>query len=254
MASVSRQPHGVAPLRIVHSATYARQMTSQSNVPASFQRALDALRRALEGDPGRPELFIEDMPAPQRLAPYSAAISATVSRGDVDVAVGRLIVLYDPEGRSGWPSEFRIVAYVSAELEPEIAADPLVGSVAWSWLIEALEPIGYAGVSGTITRAVSESFGDKADEPATTELELRASWSPAGGATTGHGRRSSRGARGGSGARDIGDTRADQGRGGAAGDIDLDGHIAAWCELLCQAAGLPPSGVAAIPPRPASSG
>jgi hypothetical protein len=236
MASVPRQPHGVAPLRIVRSTTYARQMTSQSNTPDPFQRALDALRRALDGDPGRPELIIEDMPAPQRLAPYSAAVSATVSRGDIDVAVGRLIVLYDPAGRSGWPSEFRIVAYVSADLEPEIAADPLVGSVAWSWLIEALEPIGYAGVSGTITRAVSESFGDKADEPATTELELRASWSPTGGAAA---------------RRPHG---ADQGRGGAADDIDLDGHITAWCELLCQAAGLPPSGVAAIPPRPASSG
>jgi hypothetical protein len=226
-------------------------MTSQSNVPAPFQRTLDALRRALDGDPGRPELVIEDMPAPQRLAPYSAAISATVSHGDIDVAVGRLIVLYDPEGRSGWPSEFRIVAYVSADLEPEIAADPLIGSVAWSWLIEALEPIGYAGVSGTITRAVSESFGDKADEPATTELELRASWSPAGGTAAGRGLGSSRGARS---TRGAGDTHADQGRGGEAFEIDLDGHIAAWCELLCQAAGLPPSGVAAIPPRPASSG
>lgn len=242
------QPHGVAPLRIVHSATYPRQMTSQSNVPAPFQRALDALRRALAGDPGRPELVIEDMPAPQRLAPYSAAITATVSRGDIDVAVGRLIVLYDPAGRSGWPSEFRVVAYVSADLEPEIAADPLIGSVAWSWLIEALEPIGYAGVSGTITRAVSESFGEKADEPATTELELRASWSPTGAAAHrgAGGPRKPRGSRG--------DTRSDQGRGGEDSDVDLDGHIAAWCELLCQAAGLPPSGVAAIPPRPASSG
>lgn len=220
-------------------------MTSQSNTPAPFQRALDALRRALDGDPGRPELVIEDMPAPQRLAPYSAAVSATVSRGDIDVAVGRLIVLYDPAGRSGWPSEFRIVAYVSADLEPEIAADPLVGSVAWSWLIEALEPIGYAGVSGTITRAVSESFGDKADEPATTELELRASWSPAGDAAD----RGPRGPRG-----PHGSPGADQRRGGETGDVDLEGHIAAWCELLCQAAGLPPSGVAAIPPRPASSG
>lgn len=267
MPSVPRQPHGVAPLRIVHNATYARKMTSQSNVPAPFQRALDALRRALDGDPGRPELCIEDMPAPQRLAPYSAAISATVSRGDIDVAVGRLIVLYDPEGRSNWPNEFRIVAYVSADLEPEIAADPLVGSVAWSWLIEALEPIGYAGVSGTITRAVSESFGDKADEPATTELELRASWSPSptgGAADQGprgpYGPRSAQRPQGARGVQDVqggrgaDDTRTDQGRGGQGDDLNLDGHIAAWCELLCQAAGLPPSGVAAIPPRPASSG
>jgi hypothetical protein len=157
------------------------------------------------------------MPAPQRLAPYSAAVAATVTRDGAEVAAGRLILLYDPDGHSGWDGDFRAVAYVSADLEPEIAADPLVGSVAWSWLIEALEPIGYAGVSGTITRAVSESFGDKADEPATTELELRASWSPVG-------------------------------------DVDISGHVAAWCEVLCQAAGLPPSGVSAIPPRPASSG
>jgi hypothetical protein len=198
--------------------TYPRQMTPTNTVPAPFQQALDALGRALDGDPGRPELVLEDMPAPQRLAPYSAAVSATVSRGDTEVAVGRLILLYDPEGRSGWAGDFRVVAYVSADLEPEIAADPLVGSVAWSWLIEALEPIGYAGVSGTITRAVSESFGDKGHEPASTELELRASWSPVGA------------------------------------EIDFGGHVAAWCEVLCQAAGLPPSGVTAIPPRPASSG
>jgi hypothetical protein len=203
-------------------------MTPPSAVPAPFQQALEALRRAVSDDPGRPELAIEDMPAPQRLAPYSAAVSASVTRdgaeGATEVAVGRLILLYDPAGHSGWAGDFRIVAYVSADLEPEIAADPLVGSVAWSWLIEALEPIGYAGVSGTITRAVSESFGDKGDEPATTELELRASWSPIG-------------------------------RGNPADpEIDFPGHVAAWCELLCQAAGLPPSGVTAIPPRPASSG
>ncbi|HEX6467965.1 MAG TPA: DUF3000 domain-containing protein [Streptosporangiaceae bacterium] len=211
-------------------------MTSAGSVPAAFQRALEALRHALDGDPGRPELVIEDMPAPQRLAPYSAAVSATVTRGDVDVAVGRLIVLYDPKGRSGWPTDFRIVAYVSADLEPEIAADPLVGSVAWSWLIEALEPAGYAGVSGTITRAVSESFGDKADDPATTELELRASWSPLPARAT------------------NGDKPAERGQNSKDDGIDIGVHVAAWCEVLCQAAGLPPSGVTAIPPRPASSG
>jgi hypothetical protein len=255
MAPFAQHRHGVAPLRIVTRATYAREMTQARTVPAPFQRAIDALRRALSADPGRPELVIEEMPAPQRLAPYSAAVSATVTRGDVDVAVGRLIVLYDPEGRSGWPTDFRIVAYVSADLEPEIAADPLVGSVAWSWLIEALEPVGYAGVSGTITRAVSESFGDKADEPATTELELRASWSPlhgdppATGADTGIGTefRNRAGRKPKAGNTDDGNTDD-------VDDLNIGAHVAAWCEVLCQAAGLPPSGVTAIPPRPASSG
>jgi hypothetical protein len=182
--------------------------TRASEVPAPFQRALETLRLAIEGDPIRPELELEDMPAPQRLAPYAAAISASVYREDIEIAMGRLIVLYDPAGHSGWVGRFRIVAYIRADLEPEIAADPLIGSVAWSWLTETLEPVGYAGVSGTITRAVSESFGDKRDDPSTTELEMRASWSPGG--------------------------------------EDLTGHVAAWCEVMCQAAGLPPAGITSL--------
>jgi Protein of unknown function (DUF3000) len=184
--------------------------------PAVFQRAVETLRRALEGTPARPELELEDLPAPQRLAPFSAAIAATVYRDDDEIAGGRLILLYDPEGRSGWVGEFRLVAYIRADLDPEIAADELIGSVAWSWLIEALENIGYGGVSGTITRAVSESFGDKKDEPPTTELELRASWSPTGD--------------------------------------DMTVHVAAWCEVMCMAAGLPPSGVSVLPPGCAGPG
>ncbi|MFB4314646.1 DUF3000 domain-containing protein [Actinomadura sp. 21ATH] len=181
--------------------------------PAPFQKAVETLRAIIDGPPLRPELDLEDMPAPQRLAPYATAMSGSVYReDDTEVAMGRLIVLYDPEGRSGWTGGFRVVAYIRADLEPEIAADELIGPVAWSWLLEALEPAGYAGESGTITRAVSESFGDKRDEPSTTELELRASWSPTGD--------------------------------------DLEGHVRAWCEVMCTTAGLPPSGVSALPDRP----
>ncbi|MEW2357778.1 DUF3000 domain-containing protein [Spirillospora sp. NPDC029432] len=181
--------------------------------PAPFQKAVETLRAIIDGPPLRPELDLEDMPAPQRLAPYATAMSGSVYReDDTEAAMGRLIVLYDPEGRSGWTGGFRVVAYIRADLEPEIAADELIGSVAWSWLLEALEPAGYAGESGTITRAVSESFGDKRGEPSTTELELRASWSPTGD--------------------------------------DLEGHVRAWCEVMCTTAGLPPSGVSALPDRP----
>jgi hypothetical protein len=197
--------HGVASAGPHTPEIYARQMTPPSEVPEPFQRALDTFREALEGDPERPELEVEDMPAPQRLAPYSAALSAAVVRDDNELAVGRLILLFDPEGRSGWAGQFRLVAYVRADLEPEIAEDPLIGTVAWDWLLESLEVAGYAGVSGTITRAVSESFGEKQDEPATTELEMRASWSP------------------------VGD--------------DMTGHVIAWSEVMCMAAGLPPRGV-----------
>ncbi|MFC0039842.1 DUF3000 domain-containing protein [Actinomadura rayongensis] len=185
---------------------------AEAAVPDEFRRAADTLRSVLSGPPLRPELDLEEMPAPQRLAPYAAALSGSVWRDDdTEAATGRLILLYDPAGREGWTNGFRVVAYIQADLEPDIAADELIGPVAWSWLLEALEPAGYAGESGTITRAVSESFGDKSGEPSTTELELRASWSPTGD--------------------------------------DLAGHVAAWCEVMCTTAGLPPAGVSALPDR-----
>ncbi len=183
-----------------------------ADAPAPFRSVVQTLRGFVDAEPTRAELVIEDMPAPQRLAPYAAAIMATVYReDDSELAVGRLIVLYDPEGQRGWDGDFRVVAYIRADLEPEIAADPLIAPVGWSWLTEALDAraAGYKAASGTITRAVSESFGDKFEDPATTELELRASWSPT--------------------------------------DENTAGHINAWCDVLCLAAGLPPIGVTSLP-------
>ena len=87
----------------------------------------------------RPDLLFEDVPAPKRLAPYATAIAATVQRDDADVAWGRLVLLYDPDGQQGWDGFFRLVAYVRADVEPEMAADPLLGEVGWSWLSEALD-------------------------------------------------------------------------------------------------------------------
>ena len=183
----------------------------QPPAPAAFRRAVESLRIAEV----RPEIEFEDLPAPQRLAPHSAAIGASVYRDDDELAVGRLILLYDPDGQRGWEGPFRLVAYVRADMEPEITSDPLLGPVAWSWLTEALEThhADYSAAGGTVTRAVSEGFGNKAEDPVTTELELRASWSPA--------------------------------------HEDLSGHVAAWCDLMCLAAGIPPlpPDVAAMPRR-----
>lgn len=193
--------------------TYASTMTlgDRPSAPAAFRRAVESLRPAEL----RPEIELEELPAPQRLAPHSAAIGASVYRDDDELAVGRLILLYDPDGQRGWDGPFRLVAYVRADMEPEITSDPLLGPVVWSWLTEALEArhAGYSAAGGTVTRAVSEGFGNKADDPVTTELELRASWSPA--------------------------------------EEDLSGHVAAWCDLMCVAAGIPPlpPDVAALPRR-----
>ena len=49
------------------------------------------------------------------------------------------MLLYDPDGQQGWDGFFRLVAYVRADVEPEMAADPLLGEVGWSWLSEALD-------------------------------------------------------------------------------------------------------------------
>ena len=169
----------------------------------------------------RPELVFEDVPAPKKLAPYAAVLAVAVHTGGAEIATGRLILLYDPACQPGWVGPFRIVAQIQAELDPEIAVDPLLGPVGWSWLTEALDAhtARYAAPSGTVTRVVTEGFGAKADDPAATEFELRASWSPA---------------------------EPDGGR----GQPSLAGHVAAWCDALCAAAGVAPlePGVSALPP------
>jgi hypothetical protein len=177
-------------------------------------------------------LQFEDVPAPKRLAPFATAIAATIQRDDADVAWGRLVLLYDPDGQQGWDGFFRLVAYVRAEVEPEIAADPLLGEVGWSWLSEALDAHvpGYAVPSGTVTRVITEGFGAKAGELPLTGFELRASWSPAG----------PEGPRGSSVPRGAGQRQSDLGL------LDLSAHIAAWCDCLSAAAGLEPPGTRAL--------
>jgi hypothetical protein len=177
----------------------------------------------------RSDLQFEDVPAPKRLAPYATAIAATVQRDDADIAWGRLVLLYDPDGQQGWEGSFRLVAYIRAEVEPEIAADPLLGEVGWSWLSEALDTHvpGYAVPSGTITRVITEGFGAKRDELPLTGFELRASWSPAG----------------------PGGPWGSTGPGPGTSDLhtlDLSAHIAAWCDCLSAAAGLEPPGTRAL--------
>lgn len=185
---------------------------------ADLQAGRDAQR------PLRPQVVFEDVPAPRRLAPRAAAIAATVRAAgppgqaeQPDIAWGRFVLLYDPDGQPGWAGPFRVIAYIRADVEPEIAADPLLGPVGWSWLTEALDAraVGYAAPSGTVTRVVTEGFGGKEGEPTSTGLELRASWSPAG----------------------------------PSAPPGLAGHVAAWCDALCAAAGLPPAsaGVSVLP-------
>jgi hypothetical protein len=195
------------------------------------------------------DFVFEDVPAPKRLAPYATAIAAAVRRDDADVAWGRLVLLYDPDGQEGWGGAFRLVAYIRAEVDPEMAADPLLGQVGWSWLSEALDAHvpGYAVPSGTVTRVITEGFGGKQDEVPLTGFELRASWSPVGPAGPGM----VKGAKGAGGAEGTAKGRKGRGSGASTGDLDaldLQAHIAAWCDCLSAAAGLEPPGTRALRP------
>ena len=162
----------------------------------------------------RPEIFCEEMPAPQRIAPFASALSADVTVDGDDVGTGRIVLLHDPAGNDAWEGTFRCVAYARAEIEPEMANDPMLGDVGWSWLTEALDAHGadYTAPSGTVTKVSSDSFGAMAEEEATAQLEIRASWTPVG---------------------------------------DISDHVEAWGELLCTAVGLPPvpEGVTSMPSR-----
>lgn len=167
--------------------------------PAAFAAALASLRTASV----RPDVVLTEAPAPQRLAPYSVALTADVLVDDRELATGRLVLLHDPVGHETWRGVFRLVTYMRAELEPEMVADPLLPGVGWAWLLEALHEAGagYVEPSGTVTRAASDGFGALATRPASAQIEIRASWTPV--------------------------------------DVDLGPHLHAWCELLCTAAGVP---------------
>jgi len=186
------------------------ELSAPADLPPAFRQAL----AGLTGVELRPEIVVHELPAPQRLAPYAVALQATAVSGDEELAEGRLVVLHDPDGQEVWAGDTRCVAYVQAAVDPEIASDPMLAGVGWSWLIEALDAAGavYTAEGGTVTRTTSERFGALTDQPVASDVEIRASWSPNG---------------------------------------DLGPHLVAFGEVLCLAAGLPPipPGVVAMPKR-----
>jgi len=192
-----------------------------ADVPAEFRAALDSLRAHRV----RPEVRLAEVPAPSRIAPYAVALSGELpagpggSRGDADgpedLATGRFVALYDPAGQEAWDGTFRLVTLVRAHLDAELGNDPLLAEVAWTWLLDSLAEEGASAraLSGTVTRVLSQSFGSLQRHPDEVEVEIRASWTPAGS--------------------------------------DLGPHVRAWASLLCTSAGMPPlpEGVTALSPR-----
>jgi hypothetical protein len=186
------------------------ELSAPADLPPAFRSALAGL---VDVDL-RPELVVHELPAPSRLAPYAIALHAAVVMGDDELAEGRLVMLHDPEGQEVWGGDTRCVAYVQAAVDSDIAGDPMLTGVGWSWLTEALTASGaqYAAEGGTVTRTTSERFGALSEHPVTCDVEIRASWSPLG---------------------------------------DLGPHLVAFGDVLCLAAGLPPipPGVVPMPKR-----
>jgi hypothetical protein len=189
-------------------------VTEPQALPEPFRAALESLRGALSAH-GRAGLELEEVAAPKRLAPFAVAVAAEVGRGEEQVASGRFVVLHDPAGQDGWRGDTRVVAFVSADVEPEMAADPALAQVGWSWLTDSLHDraAAHTAAGGTVTRTVSCRFGQIEDAEEVSEVEVRASWTPLPDAD---------------------------------GTLDLGIHLLAWCDLLCATAGLPPPGVAAL--------
>ena len=161
----------------------------------------------------RPEILLEEVPAPSRLAPFSAALAVdAVNADDEDLASGRFVVLHDPDGQPTWDGQFRVVTFVKAPIESDVVTDDIFDEVAWSWLMECLgdNEADYHHLSGTVTRTVSRSFADLKDRKDESDLEIRASWT--------------------------------------AGTSDLSAHLRGWLQLVETCAGLQPipQGITAI--------
>jgi hypothetical protein len=62
-----------------------------------------------------------------------------VLRRGEDVTTGKLILLHDPAGHEAWEGDTRLVCYVQAEVEDDLAGDPLLPQVTWGWLVDALD-------------------------------------------------------------------------------------------------------------------
>ncbi|WP_307870241.1 DUF3000 domain-containing protein [Saccharopolyspora endophytica] len=192
-------------------------MTEMSAAPEVFRQAV----AALTSPQPRAEIELSEVGPPKRLAPWAHALAAEANGPAGELATARFVLLYDPEGQEAWDGVLRLVVYLRAELDPEVADDPLLPAVGWSWLTDALENAGasFTALGGTVTLTSSARFGDIAGPSRSHDLELRGSWTPKPSVF-------------------------------GSEEVDLAPHADAFHELMASAAGLPPEGVALLGRRP----
>lgn len=192
-----------------------RESADSPSTPPVFTAAVESMHAAQL----RPELTLGTIRPPQRLAPFSHAVGIEVGGAQPDDVVlpdsegdafGRLILLHDPAAEEAWDGEMRLVAYIQADMDDVVAADPLLPEVAWQWLTEGLAHANadHTNLGGTVTATASVRFGDLSGPPRAHQLEMRASWT--------------------------------------AKTPDLTAHVEAFAQVLANVAGLPPAGVTSL--------
>lgn len=166
-------------------------------------QSFDAAIAALQDIVVRPDIVISQAPAPGRLAPYAYACTAEV--GDPEVGSGRFVLLHDPSSPAAWESDTRVVVYVEADVDAEMAEDQLLTDVGWTWVQESLAAaeIPQVALGGTVTAVRSTSYEALAARGHEAIIQVRASWSPTA-------------------------------------LLDAPGHFEAWLGLIELCAGLPP--------------
>ena len=143
-------------------------------VPGQFARGLEELRRLQY----RAEFEVSEAPAPARLAPFGYAQTVDVDSGGSPVGSGRLVILHDPAGQESWQGAIRVISYVDADVDLEVASDPMLPEVGWAWLMEAMEEAESraTAIGGTVTQVNSRSFGVMDERAPEGRLQVRASW------------------------------------------------------------------------------
>ena len=183
-----------------------------NDFPPEFEGALSTVAEVEFRD----DIQVTDIPAPEGIAPYAKAWSATIDprSSDGDHGTARLVILYDPSAPASWSGRFRAVCFAKAPLDQSMGEDPFLPKVAWSWLMDALEQRGavFSRAAGTASTIISTGFGELESDQVGTEIEMRVSWSPDGDR--------------------------------------LGSHVEAWAEFVGMLAGLPPQveGVTALHP------
>jgi len=175
------------------------------------------------GDPSRDAALEEIESDRHHLAAIEALDTAGLSseaRFERDLELHHLrLSLFNGDVVRSWERHATGASAVGDALFPLFARDHAPLNERLEAIAGRLEGVpAYLAASGTVTKVSSESFGGMADEEATAQLEIRASWTPLGDPVAG---------------------------------FDIGTHVEAWGELLCTASGLPPvpEGVASMPSR-----